>query len=289
MIVTFREVLSSIRYFGIQPESTVVVFGCGPVGLTYIKFMSLLGVKNLIACDIIPEKLAQAGSYGAAHLINSKEGVGRALLPLPGHLLVDHPPVVVGLAEVNGDLLLLRHAVAQAGDDDLVPPDDGLAGLVQLPLEPVRVRGNRHAPHCAVGGNAGDGVGGEVGHIDVAVLVDAHAVGGLEVGRVLGPEDVLLHAAVGLEGDLVDRAVAEVADVEVAVMVKDNAVHAILALGAVVADNMEHPNGIRIRGDYMYVTQSCMNRQKTDSGKLICRPGQWPFRRGCRPDPPAAG
>ena len=78
MIVTFREVLSSIRYFGIQPESSVVVFGCGPVGLTYIKFMSLLGVKNLIACDIIPEKLAQAGDYGAAHLINSKEQDVRA-------------------------------------------------------------------------------------------------------------------------------------------------------------------------------------------------------------------
>lgn len=78
MIVTFREVLSSIRYFGIQPDSTVVVFGCGPVGLTYIKFMSLLGVKNLVACDIIPEKLAQAGNYGAAHLINSKEQDVRA-------------------------------------------------------------------------------------------------------------------------------------------------------------------------------------------------------------------
>ncbi len=73
MIVTFREVLSNIRYFGIKPEDSVVVFGCGPVGLTYIKFLSLLGVKNLIACDIIPEKLAQAKDYGAAHLINSKE------------------------------------------------------------------------------------------------------------------------------------------------------------------------------------------------------------------------
>lgn len=73
MIVTFREVLSNIRYFGIKPEDSVVVFGCGPVGLTYIKFLSLLGVRNLIACDIVPEKLAQAKDYGAAHLINSKE------------------------------------------------------------------------------------------------------------------------------------------------------------------------------------------------------------------------
>jgi len=37
----------------------------------------------------------------------------------------------------------------------------------------------------------------------------------------------------------------------------------------VVADNMEHPNGIRIWGDYMYVTQSCMKRQRTESGKLM--------------------
>ena len=29
MIVTFREVLSNIRYFGIQPQDSVVVFGCG--------------------------------------------------------------------------------------------------------------------------------------------------------------------------------------------------------------------------------------------------------------------
>ena len=49
MIVTFREVLSNIRYFGIQPQDSVVVFGCGPVGLTYLKFMSLLGVKDLVA------------------------------------------------------------------------------------------------------------------------------------------------------------------------------------------------------------------------------------------------
>lgn len=78
MLVTFREVLSSIRYFGIKPTDSVVVFGCGPVGLTYIKFMSLLGVKNLIACDILPEKLAQAGDHGATYLINSKESDVRA-------------------------------------------------------------------------------------------------------------------------------------------------------------------------------------------------------------------
>lgn len=37
----------------------------------------------------------------------------------------------------------------------------------------------------------------------------------------------------------------------------------------VVADNMEHPNGIRIWGDYMYVTQSYLRREKTESGNLM--------------------
>ena len=37
----------------------------------------------------------------------------------------------------------------------------------------------------------------------------------------------------------------------------------------VVADGMEHPNGIRIHGDYMYVTQSTLEKIKTDSGKLM--------------------
>lgn len=37
----------------------------------------------------------------------------------------------------------------------------------------------------------------------------------------------------------------------------------------VVARGMEHPNGIRIRGNSMYVTQSTMEKVKTESGKLL--------------------
>lgn len=36
-----------------------------------------------------------------------------------------------------------------------------------------------------------------------------------------------------------------------------------------VAYGMEHPNGIRIRGNYMYVTQSTMNKVCTESGNAI--------------------
>ena len=73
MIITFREVLSSIKRFDIEANDSVVVFGCGPVGLTFIKFMSLLGVHPIIALDIIDEKLADAVQMGADYVFNSKD------------------------------------------------------------------------------------------------------------------------------------------------------------------------------------------------------------------------
>lgn len=73
MIITFREVLSSINYFNIKPENSIVVFGCGPVGLTFIHFLSLLGVSEIIACDIVSQKLEHATACGATHVINSTE------------------------------------------------------------------------------------------------------------------------------------------------------------------------------------------------------------------------
>ena len=36
-----------------------------------------------------------------------------------------------------------------------------------------------------------------------------------------------------------------------------------------VASGMEHPNGVRIRGEYLYVTQSCMTRVRQESGLLL--------------------
>jgi len=70
MIVTFREVLSSHLYFGIKPGDSVVVYGCGPVGLSFIRIMKLLGVNNIIAVDRHDEKLALARKLGAEAAIN---------------------------------------------------------------------------------------------------------------------------------------------------------------------------------------------------------------------------
>lgn len=73
MIITLREVLSSIKRFGICENQSVVVFGCGPVGLTFIKFLNLLGVSPIISVDIIEEKLQSALKNGADYIFYAKD------------------------------------------------------------------------------------------------------------------------------------------------------------------------------------------------------------------------
>lgn len=71
MIVTLREVLSSIKRFGIKENNSIAVFGCGPVGLTFIRFLSILGVHPIIAFDRFDDKVEEALSKGADYAFNS--------------------------------------------------------------------------------------------------------------------------------------------------------------------------------------------------------------------------
>ena len=72
VIITLREVLSSIKRCGIKENDSIAVFGCGPVGLTFVKFMHILGVNPIIAFDIMDEKVEEARAMGAEYAYNSK-------------------------------------------------------------------------------------------------------------------------------------------------------------------------------------------------------------------------
>lgn len=50
---------------------TVLVSGCGPIGLTAITASTVFGAKEVIACDLFDQKLAIASEMGAQHVINS--------------------------------------------------------------------------------------------------------------------------------------------------------------------------------------------------------------------------
>lgn len=58
----------------VKPGSTVVVFGCGGVGVNIIQGAKLVGAKKIIAVDVSDHKLEQAKVFGATHIVNGKAG-----------------------------------------------------------------------------------------------------------------------------------------------------------------------------------------------------------------------
>src|SRR6195952_2465164 len=56
----------------IQPDDTVAIWGCGPVGQMAIRSAVLLGAKRVIAIDRVPERLSMAQA-GGAEILNFEE------------------------------------------------------------------------------------------------------------------------------------------------------------------------------------------------------------------------
>lgn len=54
-------------------SDSVLIFGTGTVGIAAIMASRFLGVQQIIAVDIVNSKLELAKSFGATHIINSKE------------------------------------------------------------------------------------------------------------------------------------------------------------------------------------------------------------------------
>jgi threonine dehydrogenase-like Zn-dependent dehydrogenase len=59
----------------IEPTDTVAIWGCGPVGQFCIRSAILLGAKQVIAIDRVPERLSMAAAGGAIAIDFEKEGV----------------------------------------------------------------------------------------------------------------------------------------------------------------------------------------------------------------------
>ena len=63
----------------------VVVFGCGPIGLSMVLWLVDRGVTDLVALDLSPERLERAKALGARAVINpAQEDVRARLLELHG-------------------------------------------------------------------------------------------------------------------------------------------------------------------------------------------------------------
>jgi glutathione-independent formaldehyde dehydrogenase len=82
---------------GVGPGSTVYVAGAGPVGLACAAGCQLLGAAVVIVGDMIPERLAQAKSFGCEVIDVSKvTNLGEAIAQIVGEPVVDSAVDCVG-------------------------------------------------------------------------------------------------------------------------------------------------------------------------------------------------
>ncbi len=109
MVVTFREVLSAAKKFGIKPNMNVVIFGLGPVGLCFIQTLKLMGIGTVIAFDVKEHKAARGMQFGADYAYSTTavdpcEAV-RAVLPQGVDMVVD----AVGVTSIiNTGLAMIK-------------------------------------------------------------------------------------------------------------------------------------------------------------------------------------
>lgn len=85
----------------IEPDDTVAVWGCGPVGLFAIQSARIMGAARVIAIDHYPRRLELARQLGAETINFHETDVREALLEMSGGIGVDAVIDAVGM-EAHG-------------------------------------------------------------------------------------------------------------------------------------------------------------------------------------------
>ena len=84
----------------VRTGSTVVVFGCGGVGLSVIQGARLVGARRIIAVDMLDSKLEYARHFGATHTVNAKDDPLAAIKDLTGGWGADYSFEITGKTAV---------------------------------------------------------------------------------------------------------------------------------------------------------------------------------------------
>ena len=107
---------AAINVAQVQPGDSVVVVGCGGVGLSVVQGARLAGAGRIIAIDRRPEALARARELGATHTLPSPEDdpqhekLAEAVRALTDGRLADHAFEATGVAALAFlPLQLCRH------------------------------------------------------------------------------------------------------------------------------------------------------------------------------------
>jgi S-(hydroxymethyl)glutathione dehydrogenase/alcohol dehydrogenase len=102
----------------IHEGDTVVVIGCGGVGLNVIQGATIAGAANIVAIDRFPQKLEMAREFGATHFVQAGEqDAAAAITEATGGRLADSVFEVIGL---EATMMQAMDLVRQGGEVVLV-------------------------------------------------------------------------------------------------------------------------------------------------------------------------
>lgn len=91
---------AAINTANVRPDETVLVLGCGGVGLNAIQGARLVGARQIIAVDISDARLERARHFGATEVINSAtEDLAQCIAELTGGRGVEVAIEAIGLPQ----------------------------------------------------------------------------------------------------------------------------------------------------------------------------------------------
>jgi L-iditol 2-dehydrogenase len=146
LIEPFAIALHAVRRATVNSASVAVVIGCGMIGLALIQILRAKGCKNIIALDVAPEKLAQARTLGASHVIDSSKASVEKILSLTNGQGADITFEAVG---VGATVDLAVRCVRKGGSVVLV---GNVSPKVELPLQLAVTRELSIFASCASAG-----------------------------------------------------------------------------------------------------------------------------------------
>jgi len=123
----------------VRPGSSVVVIGCGGVGLNTIQGARLAGAETIIGIDVNATKLAMARQFGATHAVMSGPDAAAQVLEITGGG-ADYAFEVVGSADLarTGFSMLRKHGtlvlvgMASTGSEMAIPMNDMLHNAIRI-------------------------------------------------------------------------------------------------------------------------------------------------------------
>ena len=106
---------AALNTANVQEGDTVAVVGCGGVGLNVIQGARIAGAAEIIAVDMLPNKLEMAKEFGATTLVNASDGdPSGKVMELTEQRGVDVAFEVIGLKQTIEQTILMTRRGGEA-------------------------------------------------------------------------------------------------------------------------------------------------------------------------------